>query len=382
MKESWFSIPSYFRIEMNSTRSRVFNFSAGPAVLPESVLEQVASEMVALPGVGSSILEVSHRGDVFTRYLNSARDGLRDLLAIPPDYEILFLQGGSRLQFAMIPMNFMGHDDRPAAYCVTGSWGKQAYQEAAAQGKVDIVWSGEESGFKNLPTTGFELDRNSCSYFYYVSNETIQGVQFAQEPDVANVPVICDASSDFLHKPLDVSKYDMIYACAQKNAGPAGLTIVVVKKDLIETGNANLPGYLDYRSHAKNGSLFNTPPTFAIYVFSLVVQWLNEAVGGLSAMHELNQQKSKLLYDIIDRFQGFYLGHADKEFRSLMNVVFNFADDQLRSRFLAEAEAAGLVGLAGHRSVGGIRASVYNAMPVAGVEALAEFMTRFAEDHG
>lgn len=362
---------------------RVFNFSAGPAVLPEPVLQQVAAEMVSLPGVGSSILEVSHRGSVFTEYLNRARDGLRDLLQVPDDYEILFLQGGSRLQFSMIPLNFQLNQGKSPGYLVTGSWGQQAWEEASGQGPAECVWSGKASGYSMLPDESWKLDSDEYDYLYYVSNETIQGVQFRTEPlHHPAVPLICDASSDFLHRPLDVTRYGMIYACAQKNAGPAGLTIVVIRRDLMERGQSGLPGYLDYRSHADSGSLFNTPPTFAIYVFALVLDWLRQEVGGLSRMHQLNQQKADLVYSVIDRFPGIYLGHARPDCRSLMNAVFRFSDDRLEKQFLMEAEQRDLVALAGHRSVGGIRASIYNAMPIEGVQRLAEFMTDFAEQHG
>ena len=360
---------------------RVLNFSAGPAVLPETVLRQIAEEMIALPGVGSSILEVSHRGKAFTKYINAARDGLRELLSIPDEYEIMFLQGGSRLQFAMIPMNFM-HEEKCAAYAVTGSWGKQAFQEAAKQGNAKTIWDGSEDHFTKTPNESFQLTAENYSYFYYVSNETIQGVQFSSEPDCGDVPMICDASSDFLHKPLAIEKYDLIYACAQKNAGPAGLTMVIAKRSLLQSGKSNLPGYLDYRSHADNESLFNTPPTFAIYVLSLIVDWLKNEIGGLEKMHLQNQKKAKMLYDVIDKYRSVYIGHADPDCRSLMNIVFKFPSVELQSRFLSDAEAAGFHGLAGHRSVGGIRASIYNAMPVKGVEALAEYMTDFAAENG
>ncbi|MEE2642912.1 MAG: 3-phosphoserine/phosphohydroxythreonine transaminase [Planctomycetota bacterium] len=367
---------------MHHHSERVYNFSAGPAVLPKVVLERIASEMISLPGVGSSILEVSHRGKVFTEYLNRARDGLRNTLKVPDEYEILFLQGGSRLQFAMLPMNFLRGTQKKAAYAVTGSWGKQALAEAERLGKAECVWSGEDQGFVDLPTAPFQLDANDYSYFYYVSNETIQGLQFPGEPQAGDVPLICDASSDFLHKPIDINRYGIIYACAQKNAGPAGLTIVIIRKEMIPSGNSDLPGYLDYHAHAANGSLFNTPPTFAIYVFALVIEWLNGEAGGLERMYELNHRKAKLLYDVIDRFQGVYRGHAKAECRSVMNVVFNFLDESLKEKFLMGAETAGLTSLAGHRSVGGIRASIYNAMPLEGVEKLADYMFDFAESNG
>lgn len=367
---------------MQTQIERVFNFSAGPAVLPETVLQKAAEELVALPGVGSSILEVSHRGKVFTEYLERAREGLRDLLQIGDDHEVIFLQGGSRLQFAMIPMNFLANSGRKAAYVLTGSWGKHAYREASLQGEAECIWSDEPNGFRSLPADDPGLDPSQYSYYYYVSNETIQGVQFPEEPETHGVPRVCDASSDFLHKPIPIDRYDLIYACAQKNAGAAGLTIVVARKSFLETGSKGLPGYLDYRSHAANGSLFNTPPTFAIYIFALIVDWIREEIGGLETMHEMNQRKAAGLYEVIDRYSGFYNGHAAKESRSLMNVVFNLPDENLTGQFLQQAEANGMTALAGHRSVGGIRASIYNAMPMEGVKALSEFMIDFAESHG
>ncbi|MEC9094563.1 MAG: 3-phosphoserine/phosphohydroxythreonine transaminase [Planctomycetota bacterium] len=360
---------------------RLFNFSAGPAVLPESVLEKIASEMVTLPGVGSSIMEVSHRGKVFTQYLQSAQDGLRELLSIPADYEILFLQGGARLQFAMIPMNFLTDSGKKAAYTITGSWGKQALREAQLQGNAETIWSGEQQGFKQVPQNNFQLSPNDYQYHYYVSNETIEGVQFKQEP-ADPVPLICDASSDFLHKKIDISKYAMIYACAQKNAGAAGLTIVIIRKDLVESGRKNLPGYLSYRSHCEAGSLFNTPPTFAIYVFSLILDWLDKEIGGLDKMHQLNQDKAELVYKVIDQTQGFFAGHAAPDSRSLMNIVFTLSNEQLQKKFIEEADRHGLTSLAGHRSVGGIRASLYNAMPLEGAQTLADFMNDFATQYG
>lgn len=363
------------------SNNRIFNFSPGPATLPESVLQKAASELVALPGVGSSILEVSHRGPVFTKYMNLARDGLRTLLAVPEDYEILFLQGGSRLQFAMIPMNFQRPQEKPAAYAITGSWGKKAFSEAQVAGNATAVWDGGADHYRSLPEQPFNLDPNQYSYCYYVSNETIQGVQFADEPDSGKIPLVCDASSDFLHKPLDISKYALLYACAQKNAGAAGVTIVIVRKDFVESARPELPGYLSFGSHVENQSLYNTPPTFAIYILALIVQWLIEDVGGLKKMHSQNLAKAQRLYEVIDQYQGLYTGHAEPHCRSLMNVVFRLKNESLLDLFLKEAEQNGLASLAGHRSVGGIRASIYNAMPVTGVDHLAEYMADFAAKH-
>jgi phosphoserine aminotransferase len=358
---------------------RVFNFSAGPAVLPEPVLAEVQRDLMSLPGVGASILEISHRSSTFENIIQQAESNLRQLLGIPDDYAVLMLQGGGRLQFSMIPMNLMGDGRKTADYIVSGSWSKYAAQEAPKFGETRIVWDGKSENYSRVPAAGeLKLDPKAA-YVYYASNETIQGVQFQTEPEVGSVPLVCDASSDFLSRPVDVKKYGIYYACAQKNAGPSGLTLLVIKKDLLKRSNESLPGYLNYQIHAEAESLWNTAPTFAIYVFMLVTKWLITDIGGLDKMQKLNRDKSKLLYDVIDSSNGFYTGHSKPECRSIMNVSFRLPSDELTNKFVKAAEAEHMTDLKGHRSVGGIRASIYNAMPVAGVEKLRDFMIEFKD---
>jgi phosphoserine aminotransferase len=360
---------------------RVYNFSAGPAVLPEPVLEEAQRDLMALPGVGASILEISHRDPPFEAILAAAEADLRQLLSIPEDYAVLFLQGGSRLQFSMVPMNLFSGQAKSADYIITGSWGKNAAGEAAKEGDVRVAWDGAATNYDRLPTNA-DLDLNrSAAYVHYTSNETIQGVQFATEPQAGDVPLVCDASSDFLYRPLDIKKYGLIYACAQKNAGPAGVTVVIMQRGLLERSRDMLPGYLNYKNHAEADSLWNTAPTFAIYVLGLVAKWLLRDVGGLTKMYERNQAKARLLYDVLDASAGFYAGHAQPDCRSLMNVTFRLPNDELSNKFVKEAAQRDLVALKGHRSVGGIRASIYNAMPVTGVEVLRDFMVEFRKQN-
>jgi len=355
---------------------RVYNFSAGPAVLPVPVLEQVQREMLELPGAGASILEISHRGGAFAAIIDAAEKNLRKLLSIPDDYAVLFLQGGSRLQFSMVPMNLLGRG-QVADYILTGSWGNDALKEAKKVGETRVVWDGKATNYDRLPDRGDLNLEPQAAYVHYTSNETIQGVQFPTEPGVGDVPLVCDASSDFLHRPLPIARYGLVYACAQKNAGPAGVTVVIIRKDLLKRSDPKLPGYLNYDIHAENGSMWNTPPTFAVYVLKLITEWLLDEVGGLEAMHARNLDKARLLYDELDRSEGFYAGHAKPADRSLMNVTFRLPSEELTNQFVAEAKKRDLHELKGHRSVGGIRASIYNAMPRAGVEALRDFMQEF-----
>lgn len=358
---------------------RIYNFSAGPAVLPLPVLEQAQRDLLCLPGLGMSILEMSHRDQAFIDILAKAKAGLKQLLNIPDQYHILFLQGGSRLQFSMVPMNLLKGTSQTAEYVLTGSWGQSALKEAQREGATRVVWDGKETKYDRLPDPGTLRCDPQGAYVHITSNETIEGVQFQTEPDVGGATLVCDASSDFMYRPLPIEKYGLIYACAQKNAGPAGVTIVIVRDDLLARAPESLPGYLNYRSHAKEDSLWNTPPTFGIYLVGLVTEWLLRDVGGLARMHERNLAKSKLLYDELDASQGFYRGHARPVDRSLMNVTFRLPDAETEKAFLAEATKRRLGGLKGHRSVGGIRASIYNAMPVPGVEALRDFMREFRE---
>jgi len=364
----------------DASTKRIFNFSAGPAVLPESVLEHAQAEFLSLNGMGMSILEISHRSDTFKAIHAEAQANIRQLLNVPDNYRVLFLQGGSRLQFSMIPMNLAANTK--AQYFVTGTWSAKAIGEVESlpNTTLDVLWNGKETNFDRLPpATSVDPD---AAYVYYCSNETIHGVQFQSEPDVGKVPLICDASSDFMYRPLPIEKYGMIHACAQKNAGPAGVTIVIIRDDLLERGSSDLPGYLNYKSHADADSMFNTPPTFSIYMVNLVARWLLNDVGGLEKVHAENKKKAQLLYDVIDASDGFYAGHAQPDSRSLMNVTFQMKDDDLLGKFIAEAAEQNLGNLKGHRSVGGIRASIYNAMPTEGVAALAEFMQQFCQKNG
>ncbi|MFP6667746.1 MAG: 3-phosphoserine/phosphohydroxythreonine transaminase [Pirellulales bacterium] len=358
---------------------RVYNFSPGPAMLPEAVLRHAQEELLALPAIGMSVLEISHRSEAFDEILATAEARLRGLLSIPDDYHVLFLQGGSRLQFSMVPMNVLG--GRTADYVVTGSWGKKAVEEAGREGAINVAWDGGESNYDRLPSAEQLQLTDEAAFVHFTSNETIQGVQFRAEPETGDVPLICDASSDFLSRPIDVSRHSLLYACAQKNAGPAGVTVVIICKDAVEACPSNLPGMLNYRNHVEAKSCYNTPPVFGVYLVNLVAQWLLDQ-GGLAAIEQRNEQKAAQLYSVIDASDGFYGGHAQPDCRSLMNVTFRLPNEDLQTAFLAAAQQHQLYELKGHRSVGGIRASIYNAMPVAGVKALAEFMDDFANRHG
>lgn len=366
--------------QANATQ-RAYNFAAGPAALPEPVLAQAQQDLMALPGPRASVMEISHRSSTFKEIIGAAEANIRQLLAVPDDYSVLFLQGGGRLQFSMIPMNLLTEQAK-ADYILTGSWGKHALKEANKHGQMNVAWDGSETGNTQTPTDDQLSLTPGADYAYYVCNETIEGVQFPTEPNVGEVPLVCDASSDFMHKPLDISKYGLIYACAQKNIGPAGVTVTIIRNDLLERSRDELPIYLNYKAHADNGSLMNTAPTFAIYMVRLVTDWLVNDIGGLDKMYEINKAKAAMLYDVIDQHSDFYQGHAAPESRSLMNVAFRLPSDELTKKFLAETEAQNMVALGGHRSVGGIRASIYNAMPVEGVEALRDFMLDFCQKNG
>ena len=361
---------------------RAYNFSAGPAMLPEPVLEQVQQELLALPGPRASVMEISHRSATFKEIIGAAETNLRQLLSIPDNYSVLLLQGGSRLQFSMIPMNLLTQQEPSADYILTGSWGRHALKEAGKHGEMHVAWDGSDHKYTRVPARE-ELDLSGrAAYVHCTSNETIEGVQFASEPYTGDAPLVCDASSDLLHKPLEINRYGLVYACAQKNIGPAGVTVVVIRDDLLERSSSALPSYLNYKVHAESGSLMNTAPTFAIYVVRLVTDWLLHDIGGLEKMVAQNQKKAALLYEVVDGSNGFYQGHAQPDCRSLMNVVFRLPSDELTQLFISEAAEHDLTALAGHRSVGGVRASIYNAMPVAGVEALRDFMIDFYKKKG
>jgi len=359
-----------------SAADRVFNFSPGPAVLPLPVLERARDEMLSLPGVGISVLEISHRSPAFDRILEETLRDLRLLLGIGAEHDLLLLQGGASLQFSMVPMNLLRGRSGAADYVNTGTWGVTGVKEARREGKVHVAWDGA-AAYDRLPAAGEVRLSDKPEYVHITSNETIQGVQWKSLPDVGGAPLVSDCSSDFLSRPIDVARHGLIYACAQKNAGIAGVTAVIIRKDLLERSRDDLPTMLDYRTYAKNGSRPNTPPVFAVYVLGLVCRWLLDDVGGLAAMQRANAAKAKLLYDVIDTSGGFYAGHARQECRSDMNVTFRLPDEPLEQAFLAGAATRRLVDLKGHRSVGGIRASIYNAMPVAGVEALRDYMVEF-----
>lgn len=348
--------------------------------MPTEVLQKAQSELLSLNGIGMSVMEVSHRSEYFEPILESAKKGIRDLLNIPENYQILFLQGGASLQFAQIPMTFLSKETS-ADYIVNGAWSEKAVKEAKKFGSVNIIFSSKETGYKSAPNQEDLRFSANAEYIHYCSNETIEGVEFRFDLDGGKIPVICDASSNILSKPIDVSKYAMIYGGAQKNIGPSGATLVIIRDDLIERVPANLPAMLDYRNFAENGSMPNTPNTWGIYLISLVCDWL-KGKGGVSAMAKLNEQKARVLYDAIDRSDGYFQGHAEREVRSLMNVTFRLPSEELEKKFCAEATTQGFDGLKGHRSVGGIRASIYNAFPLEGVEKLVEFMKDFAEKNG
>jgi phosphoserine aminotransferase len=357
--------------------NRVFNFNAGPAVLPEDVIKEAQENLFILPGQGMSILEMSHRSKKFEEILNNSKLGIKQLLNIGDNYEILFLQGGASLQFSMVPMNLMPPMNK-ADYIVHGSWGKKAVKEAKKVGTVNIAATTEADKFKRIPKQE-ELKLNSeASYVHFTSNETIEGVQWHKEPEVGNVPLVCDASSDILHKKIDVNKYALIYAGAQKNIGPSGVVLVIIRKDLLERSQDSLHTMLNYKTQAENNSLYNTPSTFGIYIIDLVTKHLIKN-GGLDYMHKLNLEKAKMLYDAIDNSNGYYKGHAEKDCRSLMNVTWRMPNEELEAKFASEASKAGMVGLKGHRSVGGLRASIYNAFPQKGIEVLVQFMKDFQQ---
>jgi phosphoserine aminotransferase len=364
-----------------TTTKRVHNFGAGPAALPLPVLEQVQAELLDHAGTGMSVMELSHRSAAFGEIIEQAEADLRAILELDSDYAVLFLQGGASLQFSMVPANL-----RPAGgsadYVLTGSWSKAAIKEASKGGSVRTVGSTEPSGFDRIPAQG-ELDFDpGAAYAHFTSNNTIYGTQFPNEPALpSGVPLVCDASSDALSRPIDIRRYGVLYAGAQKNLGPAGIAVVVVRKDLLERSPGGLPALLDYRLMAEKRSLYNTPPTFAVYVVGCVLKWLR-GLGGLAEIGKRNETKAALLYDAIDASEGFYRGHAQKESRSRMNVTFRLPSEDLEKDFLKEAGAADLVGLKGHRSVGGLRASIYNACPIESVQALVQFMADFKKRRG
>ena len=359
---------------------RVINFNPGPAALPVEVLQLAQAEMLDYKGTGMSVMEISHRSKEFEAIVSETQSDLRELMGIPANYKILFLQGGASLQFAMVPMNF-----RPAGasadYIVTGTWSKKAFKESQKLGTAKAAANMEADVFNHLPSQAeLKLDPQAA-YLHFTSNETIHGVEYFTEPvPPAGIPLICDASSDFISRPIDVSKYAMLYAGAQKNAGPAGVVIGIIREDLLEKVPANLPNLLDYKALAAENSLLNTPPCWSIYIVGLVLKWI-KGLGGLSAIEKRNQAKSDLVYKAIDESSGFYKGHAKSD-RSRMNITFRLPSEALEEQFASEAKKKELIGLKGHRSVGGMRASLYNALPIEASEALVQHMKEFQQKNG
>ncbi|MDD2716562.1 MAG: phosphoserine transaminase [Candidatus Wallbacteria bacterium] len=359
---------------------RVFNFSAGPATLPLPVLEEAQKDMIDWKGKGLSVMEMSHRSKDYESIIKGAESTLIKILNIPDTHKVLFLHGGATLQFAMVPLNLLGENDE-ADYIVTGEWAKKAYEEAVKVGKkANIAASTENLNFTSLPERKTWKLSDKAAYVHYTSNNTIYGTEFRPLPDFGNKLVVCDMSSDFLSRPVDVSKHGIIYAGAQKNAGPAGVAIVIIRKDLAEkNASKNLPTLLKYKIHVDKESMYNTPPCYSIYICGLVFKWI-EALGGLKKMEEINLKKAGLIYDAIDNSKGFYKAYVtSKQDRSLMNINYRLPSTELDDKFIEEAKKAGIIGVKGYRTVGGIRASTYNAMPMEGVQALAKFMSEFCE---
>lgn len=359
--------------------SRVYNFSAGPSMLPETVLKQAAAEMLDYQGSGQSVMEMSHRSKTYQAIIDSCSSLLREVLKVPEDYEILFLQGGASSQFAMLPLN-LATKSGSADFVITGQWAKKAYAECKKLAKAREVASSADKTFTYIPKLDPANFDPNADYFHICWNNTIYGTRYMEIPETGDVPLVADMSSSILSEPVDVSKFGVIYAGAQKNMGPAGLTVVIIRKDLIGEPREGTPTMFSYKTHAENGSMYNTPPTYAIYICKLVLEWIKNDIGGLENMKAINEKKAGLLYDFLDASKLFR-GTVEKEYRSLMNVPFVTGNEELDAKFVKEAAAAGFVNLKGHRTVGGMRASIYNAMPVEGVEKLVAFMKQFEAEN-
>lgn len=364
---------------MPTTVNRIFNFSAGPAVLPVAVLEEAQRDLVSLPGVGMSILEISHRSRTFEDILARTEADMRALGKIPASHKVLFLQGGASLQFSMVPMNLLT-SGLTADYIVTGGWAQKAVKEAQRVGTVNIAASTESENFARIPQQEELKLTPGAAYVHFTTNNTLFGTEWKREPAVGDVPLVADTSSDMFSRPIDFSKYGLVYAGAQKNLGPSGVTLVVIREDLLARSQKSLPTMLNYAVHAENGSMYNTPPCFGIYLMGLVAKWALDQ-GGLSEISKRNERKAQKLYAEIDR-TGFYRGTASRDSRSMMNVTFRLPNEDLEKTFVKESTASGLDGLKGHRSVGGMRASIYNAFPEEGVDALVAFMQEFERKQG
>lgn len=357
---------------------RVYNFSAGPAMLPEEVLKRAADEMLEYGETGQSVMEMSHRSKEYQAIIDSVEAKLREVMSIPENYNVLFLQGGASSQFAMVPLNLMNKSGK-ADFVLTGQWATKAYQEASRYGECKVVASSKDKTFSYIPELNKADFTPDADYFHICYNNTIYGTKFPELPDTGNVPLVADMSSSILSEPVDVSKFGIIYAGAQKNMGPAGLTVVIIREDLIGNAKDITPTMFNYKTHADNGSMFNTPPTYGIYILGLVLDWVKEK-GGLKAMKKLNEEKAAILYKFLDDSKLFKATVQSKD-RSLMNIPFVTGNEEMDAKFVAEAKKAGLINIKGHRSVGGMRASIYNAMPKAGVEKLVEFMTKFEAEN-
>ena len=354
---------------------RVYNFSAGPSMLPESVLKKAAAEMLDYEGSGQSVMEMSHRSKIYGTIIEGAESLLREVMNIPDNYKVLFLQGGASTQFAAIPLNLMTKSHK-ADYVLTGQWATKAYKEAARYGEANVVASSKDKTFSYIPKLDPDTFTKDADYFYICMNNTIYGTVYHELPDTGNVPLVADISSCILSKPIDVSKFGILYAGAQKNMAPAGLTIVIIREDLIGNAMDICPTMLNFQTHADNGSMFNTPPCYTIYIAKLVLEWIKNEIGGLENMQKINEKKAAILYNFLDNSKMFH-GTVVPEDRSLMNVAFMAGNDELDAKFVKEATENDFVNIKGHRSVGGMRASIYNAMPVEGVEKLVKFMGEF-----
>ena len=359
---------------------RVYNFSAGPSVLPESVLRRAADEMLDYEGSGQSVMEMSHRSKVYQGIIDSAESLLREIMNIPDNYKVLFLQGGASSQFAMVPMNLMTGSGK-ADFVLTGQWATKAYKEAARYGQANVVASSKDKTFSYIPKLDPATFTKDADYFHICMNNTIYGTKFHTLPDTGSVPLVADISSCILSEPIDVSKFGLLYAGAQKNMAPAGLTVVIVREDLVGHAMDITPTMFNYQTHVDNGSMFNTPPCYAIYICKLVLEWLKNDIGGLEEMKKINEKKASILYNFLDQSKLFH-GTVVPEDRSLMNVPFVTGNEEMDAKFVKEATAADFVNLKGHRTVGGMRASIYNAMPVEGVEKLVDFMANFEKANG
>jgi phosphoserine aminotransferase len=360
---------------------KVHNFSGGPGALPESVLEEARRAVTEYCDTGLSVLGLNHRLPLVRELIDEAEANIRELLHAPRGYRVLFLQGGGSLQFSMVPMNLLRGRGRPAEYLVTGYWSAKAAPEARHEGEARILWDGAAEGYRRLPDPGEARANPDAAYLHYVSNETVEGLEFPYVPEAAGAPLVCDMSSDFLSHPVEVSAFSLIYAHAQKNLGPAGVTVVMLRENLLADLPKNLPTMLSYAAHARHGSIYNTPPVFAIYVTLLVTRWLRDTIGGLEAMERINNEKARRLYALLDERPDFFEPRAARAHRSRMNVVFNLRARQLEDKMARDAEARGLHGIKGHRSLGGLRVSLYNAVTLESVDLLLEFLDSFRRRH-